>query len=125
MSDSKKTIFLVEDDDIVVDLLVRRLKKSGYAVEVAPNGRVGLEMIQQKKPDLVLLDMLLPELDGFGVIEGLEKMKLLPDLPVIIISNSGQPIEIERAMKKGIRDYLIKINFNPDEVLEKIKEVLK
>lgn len=124
MSNSKKTILIIEDDDIVANLLTRRLEKSGYAVEIAPNGKAGLEMIQQKKPNLVLLDMLLPELDGFGVIDGLEQMKLLPDLPVIIISNSGQPVEIARALEKGVRDYLVKINFNPEEVLEKVKKAL-
>lgn len=119
-----KSILLIEDDDIVSNLLVKRLIKAGYSVNVANNGKLGLSEIYQNKPDLVLLDMLLPGLDGFGILEELNKAGILPGLPIIIISNSGQPIEIERALKMGVRDYLVKLNFNPNEVLEKVKQIL-
>lgn len=69
--------------------------------------------------------MLLPSLNGFSVLEKLAVEKLLPGLPVIIISNSGQPIEVERAKELGVRDYLIKVNFDPKELLTKINRVLK
>lgn len=121
---AKKTILLIEDDDIVSEILKARLSKAGYYVEVANNGKTGLDMIIKNKPDLVLLDMLLPIMDGFSVLKELSNSGILPDLPIIIISNSGQPIEIERALKMGIRDYLVKINFNPGEVLEKVKRIL-
>src|SRR3989344_5986287 len=117
----KKSILLIEDDDIVSELLQKRLLTAGYSVEVANDGRVGLEMILKNKPNLVLLDMLLPGLDGFGILKELSELGILPDLPVIIISNSGQSVEIELALKMGVRDYLVKVNFNPGEVLEKVK----
>ncbi|MEK7560053.1 MAG: response regulator [Patescibacteria group bacterium] len=120
----KKLILLIEDDDIVSDILVKRLEKAGYLVETANDGKRGLTMIQEKKPDLVLLDIMLPVLDGFGVLEELRDSGILPDLPVIIISNSGQPVEIERALKLGVKDHLVKLNFNPGEVLEKVKRIL-
>lgn len=120
----KKSILLIEDDDIVMNILVRRLEKAGYLVETANDGKKGILLIQKKKPDLVILDMFLPVLDGFGVLEELKKSGLLPDLPVLVISNSGQPVEIERILQMGVRDYLVKLNFNPGEVLEKVRRIL-
>lgn len=119
-----KSILLIEDDDIVAELLKKQLIRAGYFVDIANNGKLGLSMIQKNKPDLVLLDMLLPGIDGFSILEELNKFGILPDLPVIIISNSGQQVEIERALKMGVRDYLVKVNFNPGEVLEKVKQIL-
>lgn len=119
----KKLIVLVEDEEIIVNLLTNKLKKAGYEVKAAHDGIEGLNLIHTAKPDLVLLDMLLPRLNGFEVLEKLNKEKIIPDLPVIVLSNSGQPIEIDRALKLGIRDYLVKINFEPNEVLAKINRV--
>lgn len=119
------TIVLIEDEEIMADLLKAKLEKTGYEVFAAKDGAQGLLLIKEKKPDLVLLDMLLPALDGFGVLETLRKEGLLPQLPVIIISNSGQPVEIERILKLGVRDYLIKVNFDPAEVIIKVKNVLE
>jgi len=118
--ENKKVIVLVEDEEVMVNLLVAKLGKVGYEVKTALDGIAGLEMIRKEKPDLVLLDMMLPRLSGFGIIEKLNEEKILPSLPVIIISNSGQPIEIDRALKMGVKDYLIKVNFDPNELLTKI-----
>lgn len=122
--DIKKLIVLIEDEEIIVNLLSKKLKNLGYKVEAAKDGVNGLALVRKYKPDLVLLDMMLPRLDGFGVLEELSKEKLLPDLPIIIISNSGQSIEIDRALKLGVRDYLIKVNFDLNEVLVKVDQVL-
>lgn len=124
-SRKKELIILIEDEAIIAGLLKDKLLRAGYHVEEAGDGVQGLAMIHDLKPDLVLLDMLLPKLDGFGVLEQLYKEKLLPELPVVIISNSGQEIELERAQKLGIRDYLIKVNFDPNEVLERVGNILK
>lgn len=120
----KKLIVLVEDEQIIADLLEAKLAKSGYLVKTAHDGAQGLELIKNFQPDLVLLDMLLPKLDGFGVLENLYAEKILPSLPIIIISNSGQPFETDRALALGVRDYLVKINFDPNDVLEKVSRVL-
>lgn len=120
----KKLIVLVEDEQIIADLLEAKLVKSGYLVKTAHDGAKGLDLIRNFQPDLVLLDMLLPKLDGFGVLENLYAEKILPSLPIIIISNSGQPFETERALALGVRDYLVKINFDPNDVLEKVGRVL-
>ncbi len=118
-------MLLIEDDDIIIKLLSKRIEKSGYLVTIARNGKEGIKAMQEHKPDLILLDMLMPVLDGFGVLEYMKNAGLLPNLPVIIISNSGQPVEIERALKLGVRDYLVKLNFNPNELIEKIKRILE
>lgn len=119
----QKHILVVEDDDILAGLLSKRLRRAGFLVSNANNGKKGLEQIEKGKPDLVLLDILLPEMDGFDVLHALLERGLLPALPVIVISNSGQPIEIERLHTLGIRDYLVKVNFSPHEVLEKVEKV--
>jgi len=121
----EKRILLIEDEEIIVNLLTRKLEAEGYFVEVARDGALGLQLIRKKKPDLVLLDILLPKMNGFGILETLHKEKILPELPVIIISNSGQPIEVERALKLGVRDYFMKTNFDPDKVLAKVKLIFK
>ena len=123
--DNKKLIVLVEDEKIMVSLLTKKLEGAGFEVQVAGDGAAGLALVKEAQPDLVLLDMLLPTLNGFGPLEKLVEEKLLPGLPVIIISNSGQPIEIERARKLGVRDYLIKVNFDPQELLVKVNHILK
>ena len=125
MKKNQKCIALIEDEKTLANLIETGLKKEGFDVCAEKDGKKGLALILEKKPDLVLLDMMLPGLKGFDIIEKLTEKKILPGMPVVIISNSGEPIEIERALKMGVRDYLIKVNFNPNEVIEKVKNVLK
>lgn len=121
----KPLVVLIEDEAIIIKLLEQKLTQSGYEVKTFTDGVTGLDAIHQYKPDVVLLDMLLPRLNGFGVLAKLKEEGLLPKLPVIIVSNSGQPIEIDRALDLGIRGYLIKVNFDPGEVVAKVQEILE
>lgn len=121
----KKKIVIVEDEEILLNLLKKKLEGSGYEVMGATDGEMGLRIIEESHPDMVLLDMLLPKKNGFAVLEELHNKGLLPAIPLLIISNSGQPIEVERAKELGIRDYLIKLNFDPDEVLAKVNNILR
>lgn len=123
MENDKKIIVIIEDEEVMVNLLTNKLKAAGYEVKAALDGVAGLDLIHAVKPDMVLLDMMLPRLSGFGVLEKLAEEKILPDLPVVVISNSGQPIEIDRALKLGVRDYLIKVNFDPNEVVSKVNVI--
>lgn len=122
-NDSKKIIVLIEDEEVVVNLLTKKLKAVGYEVKTATDGISGLELIRTAKPDLVLLDMMLPRLNGLGVLKKLVEEKILPGLPVMVISNSGQQVDIDRILKLGVRDYLVKVNFDPNEVVTKINLV--
>jgi len=119
-----KRILLVEDEEIIVDLLEKKLVKEGYEVLVARDGKEALEKMQamDPKPDLVLLDIIMPKMGGFEVMEEMKKNKTLQKIPVIVISNSGQPVELDKAKKLGAKDWLIKTEFDPQEVLEKVKK---
>lgn len=119
----QKVIVLIEDEKIISQLLVKKLEASGYAVKTADDGRKGIALVKEINPDLILLDMMLPHIDGFGVLEALRNEKLIPRIPLIIISNSGQPIEVERALELGARDYLIKVNFDPQDVAVKVRNL--
>lgn len=124
-NNKKKLIILIEDEEALVRILENRFKRAGYKIRSAHSGKEGLELISKLKPDLVLLDMMLPGLNGFDVLEELNTKGIIPKLPLIIISNSGQPIEIERAISLGARDYLIKVNFDPDELLLKVDKTFE
>ncbi len=115
-----KKILIVEDEEILSDLLQKRLKKEGYGVLLARNGEEGLKMIKKERPNLVLLDVIMPKMSGFQVMEEMNKEENLKKIPVIIISNSGQPVEIGRAQELGAKDWLIKTEFDPEEVLKKV-----
>ncbi|MDP3982037.1 MAG: response regulator [bacterium] len=119
-----KTIVLVEDEKLIQDLLVRKLLAEGYRVEVADDGEEGLVKIRELQPDLVLLDIILPKKDGMEVLEEMHKDDVLSRIPVIIISNSGQPVEIDRARELGAVDWLVKAEFDPLEVIEKVRQKL-
>jgi len=115
-------IAIMEDEELILNLLERKLIKEGYEILVARNGEEGLKLIKEKKPDLLLLDIIMPIKGGFEVLEEMQKDDNLRDVPVIIISNSGQPVEIDRAQKLGAKDWLIKTDFDPQEVIDKIKK---
>jgi len=93
-TNKKKLVVLIEDEEILSNLLTQKLEKAGYQVKSAPDGEAGLKLILEAGPDLVLLDMLLPKLNGFGVLEKLAEQKLLPALPVIIISIPASPLKL-------------------------------
>lgn len=117
-----KKILLVEDEEIMIDLLEKKLNQEGYEVSVARDGVEGLEKMKGLKPDIVLLDIVMPKKGGFEVMEDMAKEEELKDIPVIIISNSGQPVELDRAVKLGAKDWLIKTDFDPQEVIDKVKK---
>jgi len=120
----QKKILIIEDDNLLGDVLAEKIGRIGYEIVRAPNGAIGLQKMREEKPDLVLLDILLPVKNGYEVLEEKAKDPDLAPIPVIIISNSGQPVEISRAFRLGAKDYLVKATFNPDDVLYKIRREL-
>jgi len=115
-----KKILLIEDEQLMIDLLERKLTQEGYEILVAKDGNEGLEKMRKEKPDLILLDIIMPRMGGFEVMEEMGKEEDLKKIPVIIISNSGQPVELDRAKELGAKDWLIKTDFDPQEVIEKV-----
>ena len=115
-----KRILLIEDDKVLSGLLEKRLRAEGFEVFLAFKGDDGLKMAKKIKPDLLLLDIVMPAMDGFEVMEAIKEDEDLVRIPIIIVSNSGQPVEIEKAQKLGARDWLIKAEFDPKEVVDKV-----
>jgi DNA-binding response OmpR family regulator len=120
-----KTILIVEDDKFLRELIAKKLQKEGYNISEAVDGEEGIKKIKTEKPDLVLLDLILPGIDGFEVLSRMKADEELAGIPVIILSNLGQREEIERGLKLGANDYMIKAHFTPREIIDKIKSVLK
>ncbi|PIS38812.1 MAG: response regulator [Candidatus Nealsonbacteria bacterium CG08_land_8_20_14_0_20_43_11] len=117
-----KKILIIEDETIMLNLLRRKLLGDGYEVYSAGDGEEGLEKMKEVKPDLVLLDIVMPKLSGIEVLERLQTEKEIKDIPIIVISNSGQPVEIDKAKKLGAKDWLVKTEFDPREVREKVEK---
>jgi CheY-like chemotaxis protein len=115
-----KKILLIEDEELLISVLQRKLSNEGYEVLVARDGEEGLKTMEQALPDLILLDIIMPKKDGFAVLEDMSKDENLRKIPVIIISNSGQPVELDRAKRLGAKDWLVKTEFDPQEVADKV-----
>jgi DNA-binding response OmpR family regulator len=120
-----KSILLVEDDPFLVDIYTTKLKESGFLVEVATDGEIALRKVREKKFDLLILDIVLPRVDGWETLRNIKEDKKLKDLKVIILSNLGQKDEVERGLELGAIKYLIKAHYTPTEVVEEIKKYLK
>lgn len=120
-----KKILIIEDDKFLRELIVRKLTQEGFETVEAIDGEEGLRKIKEEKPNLVLLDLILPTIDGFEVLTRIKEDPTLVSSPVIVLSNLGQREDIERSLKLGAIDYLVKAHFTPNEIIEKVKNVLK
>lgn len=119
------TILIVEDDRFLRDLLQQKFTKEGFSIITAVDGEEGIKMTKEKKPLLVLLDIILPGIDGF---EALRKIKSDPDtssIPVVMLSNLGQKEDMDRAMKAGAEDFIVKAHFTPTEIISKSRDILQ
>ncbi len=114
-----KKVLIIEDEKMVRNLMKKKLLERGYEVEIAENGKIGVEKIKEFGPDLILLDIIMPEMNGFEVLRAMEE-EGLSEIPVIIISNSGQPVEIDKVKEFGVEDWIIKTDFDPKEVINKV-----
>ncbi len=123
--EKKVRVLLVEDDSFLAEMYVTKLSIEGFEVSRAEDGEKGARLAQKELPDLILLDILLPKKDGFEVLEILKKDTATINIPVILLTNLSQKEDIDRGLKLGAVDYLIKAQFMPSEVVEKIKKHLK
>ncbi|MCD6233007.1 response regulator [bacterium] len=118
-------ILIIEDDRFLRELMARKLEQVGYEVVESVDGEDGLKKVSQEKPDLVLLDLILPGIDGFEVLSKVKEKPELSAIPVIILSNLGQREDIEKGLKLGAVDFLVKAHFTPNEIVDKVKHLLK
>jgi len=120
----KKNILIIEDDDFFRELISKKLSANGFEPLEAVNGLRGIEKVRQQKPDLVLLDLLLPNIDGFEVLSTLKSDPNTSSIPVVILSNLDTREDIERGLKLGASDFLIKSQTASDEIISKIKSLI-
>ncbi|MDP1538541.1 MAG: response regulator [bacterium] len=120
-----KNILIIEDDKFLRELISQKLTKEKYNVSEAIDGEEGIKKIKEEKPDLVLLDLILPGIDGFEVLAQMKEDQNVTKIPAIILSNLGQREDIEKGLKLGAVDYLVKAHFTPGEIIEKVKLALK
>ena len=117
-------MLMIEDDSFLRDILVRKFSLEGFAVESANSGKEALALLAKKKPAIILLDLILPEMDGFAILTHIKGDPNIADVPVIVLSNLGQKDDIDRARKLGAKDFMVKANFTPEEIVEKVYAIL-
>lgn len=122
---NEKTILLVEDDPFLVDIYTTKLKDSGFLVETATDGASGLRKLKEKEFDLLVLDIVLPHIDGWQILKEIEGDEKFKNLKVVIFSNLGQKEEVEKGLKMGAVKYFIKAHYTPSELVEEIKKILR
>lgn len=117
-----KNILIAEDTAAIAEVIKLKLDNSGFTSEIAKDGVEAMEMLQLNKYDLVLLDLMMPNLDGFGVLEGMRKLHL--EVPVIVTSNLGQAEDMVKARQLGAVDYYVKSDVPVSEMVKRIKSQL-
>jgi len=125
MAKKKIKILVVEDETFLLDLYETKLEQSGYEVIKASNGEEGFSLAMLERPELILLDILMPKVDGYELLKKLKADSKTKDIPAIIFSNLSQKEEIEKGLKLGAKDYIIKTSVTPTELEAKVKEYLK
>lgn len=119
-----KTILFVEDESALQKTVGEVLSQEGYQVVSALNGEIGLRLAKEKNPDLVLLDLILPKVNGFEVLKRLKEDAATKKIPVIVLTNLEGIVDIDKALELGATTYLVKTQYSLEEVVEKIKKTL-
>ncbi|HBT81809.1 hypothetical protein A2757_03130 [Candidatus Giovannonibacteria bacterium RIFCSPHIGHO2_01_FULL_48_47] len=120
-----KKILVVEDDTALANQLAEALRQAGLEVTVSNDGETGFRQIQEKHPDLIILDLVLPKKHGFKIMEDMRENPELKTIPVIILTNLETPQDIERASSFGVKAYLVKANYSLPEIVKKVKGILE
>lgn len=125
MANPKAAVLLMEDEKMLAEMYATKFKMEGYAVKRAFDGQTGLDLARKSKPDIILLDVIMPKLDGFSVLKELKKDPSLKAVPVLLLTNLGQEDDIKKGRELGAVDYFVKSNHSPSEIVEKVKGILK
>lgn len=124
MANERTKILLVEDDSFLVEMYTTKFELEGFDIITAEDGARGLDLAQKEQPDIILLDILMPKMDGFEVLDELKKNPKTTKIPVVLLTNLGQKDDVKKGFEKGAVGYLIKAHFMPSEVVDKIKAIL-
>ena len=125
MPTKKTTVLLVEDEKMLAEMYATKFSMEGFSVEKAYDGQQGVDLAKQVKPDIILLDVIMPKIDGFGALKMLKQDPALKNIPVIMLTNLGQEDDVKKGKELGAVDYFVKSNHSPSEIVEKIKAILK
>lgn len=125
MADNKIKILLIEDEEMLANMYEVKFKNEGFDLVKALDGAQGLEIAKTIKPDFILLDIIMPKVDGFSVLKSLKEEESTKDIPVMMLTNLGQDEDIERGKQMGSVGYLVKANITPAEVVESVKAELQ
>ncbi len=121
---SQKRILIIEDDEHISRVYEALFAKEGIATSVAVDGDEGIKKILDERPDLVILDLMLPKKDGFLILEEIKKYPILANIPIIVLSNLGESDDMERSLALGAKAHLVKVNHSTQQVVDKVKEYL-
>jgi len=122
---NKSKVLIVEDDSFLLGMYSTKFKKEDFQVLIAEDGEKGLRLAGKEKPSIILLDIILPKVDGFEVLEKLKSQKETKDIPVLLLTNLNQQDDSKKGLSLGAEDYLIKAHFMPSEVVNKVKEYIR
>ena len=125
MTDKKSKVILIEDEEMLSNMYEAKFIKEGFDIKKALDGETGLKLIQEENPDLVLLDIIMPKLDGFSVLRKIKEDQKNKNIPVILLTNLGQDEDVKKGNSLGASGYLVKANMTPSQVVDKVKEFLK
>lgn len=125
MPSNKKKILIVEDDQAISAMYQTKLEAEGYEIIIAGSGGQALEIAKEKQVDLILLDIILPQLDGFSVLKEIKNGQKNKNTPIIMLTNLGTDEDRQKGKELGAADYLVKANLTPTQISEKIKKYLK
>ena len=124
MPKEKTKILLVEDDSFLLGMYATKFEMEGFKVIMAEDGEKAVRLALKELPDIILLDIILPKVNGFEVLRQVKAAPATANIPVLLLTNLSQKDEIEQGLKMGAEDYLIKAHFMPSEVVDKIKKTL-
>lgn len=122
MKSSKKKILVIEDDEVMQKILTIKFNDAGFIVVSAMDGREGLEAARKEKPDLIVLDLIMPVMDGIACLKEIKDDPAISNTPIIVLTNLNNDEMVGISLEHGITDYLVKADFTPDEILKKINE---
>lgn len=125
MTDKKIKILLIEDEEMLANMYEVKFKNEGYDLVKAMDGSMGLEMAKSMTPDFILLDIIMPKMDGFSVLKTLKEDAVTKNVPVMLLTNLGQDEDVERGKQLGAVGYLVKANITPSEVVAAVKRELE
>ena len=121
----EKRILVVEDDSSLAQTISAKFKDAGFDVFIATDGESGLRMAEEKKPDLILLDLILPRMNGFKFMEEAKSKMEINSIPIVVLTNLESSFDIEKVLSLGARAYLVKANYSLAEVIKKVQQILE